>query len=274
MAKLGIITNNSSEVFQRAVINGVKQVAAAQGHEVIVYASADNEQYATHMMPEYKDLSGVLVIANAAANNVLDSLQHSGKPVSLVAHQVESLPVVMSNNVQGTAELVRHLVVSCGRRNLVYIRGLPDQNDGKEREQSFRHELLRYDLHVPESHFLRGDFSSEIATESLRAFLKTGERFDGVIAADYMMGVAAIHTLREAHVDIPGEVSVVGFGDDQAAEIAGLTTVAANITQLGACAARQIITQINGLQIRGVTMLSVQLVIRNSCGYKRIQGEA
>jgi DNA-binding LacI/PurR family transcriptional regulator len=213
-------------------------------------------------------LEGMMVIANAAADQLLCELHESRMPISLVSHRIPgtSIPVVMSNNAQGIAELVKHLVVNCGRRELAFLRGLTDQNDAREREAAFRRELLRYSLRVPESRFVRGEFSAEVAAEAIGELIQRGERFDGLIVSDYVMAIAAVKILRAAGISVPEDVSVVGFGDAPEAEAAGLTTVAAAITELGMCAARQLIAQINGLRISGMTTLSVRLAIRETCG--------
>ncbi len=91
-----------------------------------------------------------------------------------------------------------------------------------------------------------------------------GIAFDGILAADYVMGIAAVETLRRAGIAVPDAVSVAGFGDDAVAEQAGMTTVTASVNELGRCAARQVISQINGAQISGVTMLNVRLVVRDT----------
>lgn len=263
---LGILTNNQHDIFQRGVLTGVQQVAAQHGYAVKVFAADSDQRFAHDMAPEYADVSGLLVIANVADDDLLRRLSKAGKPISLISHQVSDapIPVVMSNNTQGIAELVRHLVVDRQRRDLVFIRGLTDQLDSQEREVTFREELIRHNLYIPESRFLRGEFMPRVANQSVQALIDSGEHFDAIIAADYQMGIAAVETLRGAGIAVPGEVAVVGFGDNIEAEEAGLTTVAASITEIGACAARQLISQIQGLRISGVTVLSVRLVIRQT----------
>ena len=159
----------------------------------------------------------------------------------------------------------------CGRSQLVFVGGIPEQSDSVLRETAFRRELLRHNISLPENHFLRGDFSPEVAVEAMRAFLRAGNRCDGIIAADYMMAIAIIDDLGAQGIDVPGQVSVVGFGDAPAAEQAGLTTVAANVRELGRRAAHQLIGQIQGLTMRGVTTLSVELMIRQTCGCQAVQ---
>ncbi len=276
MSKLGVITNNQHEVFQRAVIAGIRQVAAQHGYAVVVDSCAEDPENPRGITLDPTDVAVILVIANVAPEPYLLNLHRMGKPLSLVSHQAAhiAIPSVMSNNDQGIVELVKHLVTRCHRRDLVFIRGLMDQNDGRQREIVFRQELMRYNLRVPETHFLRGDFSPLVAAESVRALLDSGDFFDAVIASDYVMGIAALDVLRAGGIAVPQDVSVVGFGDAPEAESAGLTTVAASVGELGACAARQLLSQIKGLRISGVTMLSVQLIVRETCGYKLAEASA
>ncbi|MCC7449839.1 MAG: substrate-binding domain-containing protein [Anaerolineae bacterium] len=268
MNRLGVITNNQQEVFQRGVIAGIQQVASEHGYSVTIDSYAEDPAHPKPITLNPSDVDGVLAIANAAPDDLLRTLYRMGKPVSLVSHQSPDLPipVVLSNNTQGIAELVRHLVTRCTRRDLVFIRGLMDQRDGRQREAAFQQELLRYNLRVPEHRFLRGDFSPAVAADSLRRLIAAGDRFDGIVVSDYVMAIAAVDVLRTAGINVPGDVSVVGFGDDTEAEMAGLTTVAANITELGGCAARQLISQIKGLRISGVTLINVRLIPRQTCG--------
>ncbi len=248
-------------VYQSAVIAGIESVTTEQGYEMRLFAGDERD----HVL-ETPDLSGVLVVVNTASDALLGTIKRAGLPISLIAHQVPHLPipVVMSNNPEGIAALMQHLVVKCKCRAPVFVRGLIVQNDAIERERAFRQELIHYHLRVPESHYLRGDFEPDIAADSIRQFVASGISFDAVVVSDYMMAIAVTQALRAAGCAVPGQVSVVGFGDAPEAEAAGLTTVAANILELGASAARQLISQINGVQITGVTMLGVRLVVRET----------
>ncbi len=84
-------------------------------------------------------MAGVLVLADAAPVDLLRAMYESGTPLSLVSHLVPELPIpsVLTDNTQGMAELVKHVVENCRRCKLVYIRGVPTQRDSIEREASF-----------------------------------------------------------------------------------------------------------------------------------------
>jgi LacI family transcriptional regulator len=259
--KVGVIANNQTEIFQRLLIAGVREIAEERGHTLKIHAV--NEAGA----PEKPtDVDGLLVIANPVPDDFLEEVYQQGLPISLISHEVPGLPIptLMFNHAQGIELLTRHLVVGCGRRQLVFVRGISEQRDAQQREAAFRREIMRYQLDVPEHLFIRGDFDPDIAADSMKKFLASQEPFDGVLAADYVMAAAAVQVLQEYGIQVPRDVSVVGFGDAPEAMVAGITTVAADVQELGRRAARQLLSQMNGLRIRGITTLSVALVVRNT----------
>ncbi|MBC8171871.1 MAG: substrate-binding domain-containing protein [Anaerolineae bacterium] len=170
----------------------------------------------------------------------------------------------MPNNRQGIQVLMQHLIVTCGRTLPIFIQGDARQSDGLLREMAFRNELLRYNLRLPDSYLLRGDFEPRIAAEATMQFLQTGQHFDSVLAADFQMGVAALDVLRAQGRRVPQEIVLVGFGDGPEAAVAGMTIVAADVIELGRRGARQLLGQMNGLRIQGLTLLSTELIIRDT----------
>lgn len=264
---LGVITNNQHNVFQRNVIAGIRDIVTPQGYAVEVDSYAEDPAHPRPIALDVAAMAGVLVVADAAPRDLLEDMVAAEVPVVLISHRVPDLPIptVGLDNAQGIAELVKHVVLQCGRRELAFIDGLMSQRDAIERHAAFCQEQLRYNLRVPPSRYLRGDFSGEVAAASVQALLDSGEAFDAIVAADYLMAMAAVDVLRAAGVRVPEDVCVVGFGDAPEAEAAGLTTVAADIVEQGRRAARQLLSLIDGRHTRGVTVLSVRLMVRDTC---------
>lgn len=262
--KIGVITNDETSVFQREVITGIRQAADACGYDVVVDSIAPDE--AANPRPVALDmaaLDGVLVIANILDDDVLREMHSSGKPLSLVSHRVSgtAIPAVMPDNAGGIEMLVNYLV-GRGKRRIVFIQGDMNQNDGRERTIAFQRHLMRHDIDINNELFLRGDFTPRIAEQSLREFLAQGIEFDAVTGADYLMAITAMSVLREQGIQ---PMCVVGFGDGPEASQAGLTTIGVDVEKIGMRAARQLIGQIEGLHISGVTLLSTNIVERESC---------
>ncbi len=260
-----IFTNFPGAVFQRDVIAGAREVFDSRGYEVVVLEFPTPPTDLADLQLDANVVGG-LVITAVLPDALLTALHESGVPLSLVSHQIAGsrIPGVMPNNRQGITLLMEHLVVTHHRRKLVFIQGDMTQNDGIQRYTAFQQEAMRYNLTVPPEFVLRGDFSVDTAAESLHRFLATQPDFDAVIASDYLMAEAAVNLIRATGQRIPEDVAVAGFGDGPEAAQAGLTTVAADVMELGRRGARQLIGQIQGLRIRGLTLLSPELIERET----------
>lgn len=257
-----VFTNDPNGAFQSDVLRGIAEIAQESSHslEVITFDKNRDEP------PSVRGLSAVCVIANALHDDLIRDLYHSSVPLSLVAHRVPDLPapVVMSNNAQGIDTLMRYLVEQRGRRRCLFIRGRDDQIDGQERMRAYRHALLRCGLPILPETFLDGAFDVSTAAQSMQAYLEQSTDFDAVLSADYLMALAVWKVLREAGIAVPDQVALVGYGDGSDAEAAGLTTCAADVVDLGRCAARQVFMQIRGARISGVTSVNTRLIIRQT----------
>lgn len=261
MSTIGIITNDKRQVFQRGIIAGVGDIAK-DNYTIEV-------DYPRNRLPVSLDidaLDGLLVIANILSHDELKALYDSGKPITFVSHQDAELPIpaVIQNNTDGITKLVDYIVRDSERSQIVYISGDMNQHDGIQREELFQRGLMQYDMIVPEDYTLQGDFNPVTAATSMLEFLESGKPFDAVIAADYLMACAVLDVMRLFDVNIPQDVSVVGFGDGLEAEDMGLTVVGGDVVELGRRAARQLLGQIDGMHMAGVTRLNTELIVRDS----------
>ncbi len=263
---INIFTNFPSAVFQRDVIAGAREIFDQRSYPVTVIEMPEAPKQLNTMLRRDASLAGGLVITAVLPDKFLMHLYERGIPLSLVGHQIPGgrIPGVMTNNRQGIAMLMEHLVVAHGRQRPVFIQGDMAQNDGIQRHLAFEQEAMRYNLHVPAEFILRGDFSAEMAAKSVQNFLARHPDFDALVASDYLMAEAAMKVIKASGRRIPQDVAVVGFGDGPEAAQAGLTTVAADVTELGRRGARQLIGQIEGLRIRGLTLLSTELIERET----------
>lgn len=263
---LGVITNLPDEVFQRDVIEGARQTAEQRGYAVRVLTLTEMPRDFDALLQAVPALNGALVVANILSDAQLATLHQSGLALSLVSHHVPSLPVpgVVSNNRQGITMLMQHLLVDCERTRPAFIRGDMHQNDAVQRAAAIEQEMMRYHLRLLPENIIDGEFIPEIASERFYQYLKAEPNFDSVVAADYLMANAALEALSARGYRVPQEIAVVGFGDGAEAEAVGLTTVAADIVGLGRQGTRQLLGQIDGLQIQGLTMMSTHLVVRRT----------
>jgi LacI family transcriptional regulator len=83
--------------------------------------------------------------------------------------------------------------------------------------------------------------------------------------------MGAVYAIRAAGLSVPDEIAVVGFDDVFVAAYTSppLTTVRVPAYGLGWTAAEALISLIEGEQDVSSVLLETELVIRDSCGFKR-----
>jgi DNA-binding LacI/PurR family transcriptional regulator len=174
---------------------------------------------------------------------------------------------VGSDNFQGSYAATQHLI-RLGRRNIAFLGTASSQYpEFMQRYRGYSRALK--DAGILAHRALQVDaISTERSGYSAACGLLDGEaRFDGVVAASDLIAMGALHALQESHIDVPGQVAIVGFDDIPAATLTNppLTTVAQDTRLAGEMLVEAVLQQIRNEPVEA-KLLPTRLVVRQSCG--------
>jgi LacI family transcriptional regulator len=112
---------------------------------------------------------------------------------------------------------------------------------------------------------LTGNFLEESGLVAMGRFLAGGGRCTAVFAANDQMALGARMALFNHGLDVPGDVSLVGFDDQPVSRytIPPLTTVSQPTADLGRSAARAMLSLLDGKPV-DLPEFSARLVLRQS----------
>ncbi len=175
--------------------------------------------------------------------------------------------VVGCDNVAGGRAVTEHLI-GRGRRAIAFLgtvtTGSPEFLD---RYRGYASALEAAGLH--KSLTLQADAISteEDGHDAAVRLIRRGAGFDAIVAASDLIAIGAIRALKEAGIDVPGQVAVTGFDDILAAGFANppLTTVA----QDSRAAGERLVDTLLGLiraEPQDSVVLPARLVVRASSG--------
>ncbi len=171
------------------------------------------------------------------------------------------------DNYGGACAMVEHLV-QCGHRRIAFVAGPPNNFDADERLRGYRDALAKQrPKQAPQ--VLQGDFSEESGYRAGLDVSRLDPRPDAVFAANDMMAIGCLFALKEAGLDVPGDIALAGFDDIPIARFVSppLTTVRVRIADLGAQALERLASVIDGRsQPRLARELECSLVARQSSG--------
>jgi DNA-binding LacI/PurR family transcriptional regulator len=164
----------------------------------------------------------------------------------------------------------RHLL-ALGRRRMAHISG-PALSPAVLRKRGFTAELRSSGIEIGPELMPRGDFEIEGGRAAMKKLLMISRRPDAVFAANDPMAIGAVYACREAGLEVPGDVSIIGAGNIEGPHHPNpfLTTIDWARVELGRRAAELLISAIRGERPEAAEIvLNPELLVRQSTAARR-----
>jgi LacI family transcriptional regulator len=271
---LGLVISDIANPFFPELVKSIEAAAYEQGYDVVLSNTNYDAERTSHYVRRFieRKVAGVAVMTSEMDKSLIDELARREVPVVFLDSGEAGLH--MSNLRVGYAEGIKQAIlhlVELGHRNVAFICGLPHLHSAKRRLEAFQQTMRTVLPDAPEQIY-QGDFRMEggrrAALEILAAELPTA-----VIAANDLMAFGAISEFRRAGLNVPSDISVVGFDDIAFSPLIEppLTTVNLPLGELGKMAVEALVTTISSPTQHGIELpISTRLVIRNSTAAARI----
>lgn len=212
---------------------------------------------------------GTLLILPSETKAELRQLQQRGAPFVVIdpSHPLdEGIPVVAAANWSGARVATEHLI-SLGHRRIGLITGTRDGCASVDRTAGYYSALLAASLPMSPELVREGNFCLEGGTEAAEALLNLPDPPTAIFALNDNMAIGVLRTAHERGLQVPRDLSVVGFDDIDIASVAipPLTTVAQPLQEMGRLAVTLLYRQIDGQALEAQRVeLSTRLVVRDS----------
>jgi LacI family repressor for deo operon, udp, cdd, tsx, nupC, and nupG len=197
-----------------------------------------------------------------------ECLAGAGRPPVITACEWLNapLPSVRVDNAEGAGLAVRHLV-DMGHRAIGHITGPGGNVLTVTRRAGYEAAMRAADLPLRRDWIFDGDFGMDSGAFAATRWMALDDRPTSVFCASDEMAVGFMGALQHAGVDVPGQVSVIGFDNIEVAAhlTPALTTIRQPRSLIGARAAQLLIAMIDdGAMIGPTVTLPVELIRRNS----------
>lgn len=257
--------------FFHEVLVGLKDGIGAEGYDLLLFASErPGNGYGDHAYLKrcrHHDVDGAVLMGVDTEDDELRRLLRSELPCVGVDVELSGTctSYVMSDNVTAATAAVRHLH-GLGHRRIATITGLLDKKPGIDRLRGYREECQRLGLGYRDEYVAYGDFYVESGQQAAARLLALPEPPTAIFAASDMMAMGVYRAAAEAGLEVPRDLSVVGFDDIQLAQHVHppLTTLAQQKARLGVEAARALLRQIEGAESATPVTLPAELAVRGS----------
>lgn len=174
---------------------------------------------------------------------------------------------VGSMNDQGGEMATQHLL-KLGRTQIAFIgEADSDSPEFQQRYEGYARTLKATGLPVRSELHIDSDNHEDSGFNAMSRLLDSGEPFDSVFAASDLIAIGAMKCLRKSGIEVPRQVSIVGFDDIPAASYSSpsLTTVRQDTRVAAKIMVKKLISMINGKPVK-TRLLPMSLAVRGSCG--------
>lgn len=244
---VGVVLPDLHGEFFSEFVRGMDREASRRGYVLLLSNIHDESEQAANALRAMRGrVDGLIVMAPHLSAAMLQSALPPTLPSLFIngPEEIDDRPTVRLDNVAAMEAMIAHLVAG-GRTRILHVAGPEGNVDARERVEGYRAAMAR---HAPgvEPVVLAGDFSEEAGEAAARTIRDNAIACDAVFAANDMMAIGCLQTLRNAGVDVPGEIAVAGFDDVPLARYLGLTTVRVRIADMGARAIERLIDILEG----------------------------
>ena len=248
---IGMLVPDLTDPFFPPIVRGIEDELGRSGYTLIL-ANTDNDaarEGAVTASMLARQIDG-LIVATARLDVASPVWADKESTPLVLVNQWEpdhDVPWVIPGDRNGVRDVMDHLV-GLGHRRIAHVSGPKKLSTGKSRYDAYRNEFrrLRLGQHT-QLVTVATQFSIEAGAKACRELLDRGVDFTAIFAANDLVAIGCLETLSEAGVNVPAEVSLVGFNDMLLVDKLNpaLTTVHVPKYEMGVTAARLLLDGIN-----------------------------
>ncbi|MFM1954007.1 MAG: hypothetical protein RL118_198 [Actinomycetota bacterium] len=265
---IGVLTLDSPLFGPTSMLHAIQVAARFRGYRVVLTSVAEIGNQALKKgieELENSNVDGIVVIAPRSAST--DEPLRVSARVPLVFRECndnENYSLVDLDQRLAAAKAV-DMLTALGHRQIAHVAGPEDWLVAERRREGWLMALKKVEA-MPAGE-ARGDWSPDSGYRATKALLTNGSTFTALFCANDAMAFGALQALREAGLEVPGAVSVLGFDNtaESAYAMPPLTTVAQDFDEVGRELIEQLLRHVDGeaARVRKV-MLTAELIERGS----------
>jgi LacI family transcriptional regulator len=214
-------------------LRGIENTLAESDYELIIYnvETVQRRDICMHEIPRRERADGVIIIALSPRNEDIPYLALVDVPIILVDANhpsLQRLNRVIINDVDGGKKATQHLI-DLGHRRIGFISDFLETpfnfTSNRDRYTGYREALEAAGIPFFPEYHRQGDHGMNEGLILAREMLALPQPPTAIFAASDTQAMGVLLAARELGINIPANLSVIGYDDIEIAEFLGLTTI-------------------------------------------------
>jgi DNA-binding LacI/PurR family transcriptional regulator len=251
-------------------LRGVESTLAESEYDLTVFnvETTARRDACFQDVPRRERVDGVLVISLAPFDQDVVRFSAAGVPVVLVDARHPALSRVITDDVCGGQLATQHLL-DLGHQRIAYISDLLDSpfnfTSSRDRYQGYCQALKDAAIPLRPEYYRQGEHGRYEARRMAAELLALPDPPTAIFVSSDTQALGVLQAARDAGLDMPQDLSVVGYDDVEMAEYLGLTTVRQQLFESGVRGVELLLKALDSPPSEPVCdILPVELIVRNT----------
>ena len=256
-----------SDPFFLELLAGVGEAARERGCDLLMshISPANHDELSAALNTSRAD--GVIFLGQSSLHSAFNRLVDADHRFVVWGAELpeQDYCSIGSDNISGGRRATLHLA-RLGRKRIVFLGDL-DPPEAMQRHRGYLDALAQAGLEVDVELITPAHFEVESAEAAVDALIRRGLDFDGVVAASDQIALGAVRALLHAAIDVPGQVSVIGFDNVPFSRYSrpALSTIAQDTMKAGRLMVSKLLDH-GGATAGRSERVPTELIVRETCG--------
>lgn len=253
-------------------LRGIEAALAGSAYNLVVFnvETVARRDACLHDIPRRDRCDALIIISLAPRAAESEFLRNADVPVVFVDTLAPGLPSVVIDDIAG-GRLAAQCLIELGHRRIGFVGDSLEEvaafNFTSSRDRFIGYQQALHEAGLPpcadyERHGIHGRYEARMLAREL---LQLPEPPTAIFAASDTQAMGVLEAARDMGLDVPTQLSVIGFDDIDVAEYLGLSTVRQPLFESGARSVDLLLNQLNGhASSADVVILPIELKLRGT----------
>ena len=215
---IGVLVPNVSSMLSNEILNGIEEYAHTNGYSVLTsytYSDAERVMKSLKTFNEQR-VDGLIFVSDFFLPEYYEYIRDREMPVVLTATESPDYPLsfIKVDDFKAAYDAVSYLI-SKGHENIGMISANPEVHPsaaGKSRLEGYKKALQDAHLDIDDKRIVFCDgFTFSIGRSKFKELIKNAPTTTAIFASSDDLAVGALNMAYELGVQIPQEVSIIGY---------------------------------------------------------------
>lgn len=269
---LGLMVSETVEPFFPQILQTFENLSFEHNYEILLSSISRERrrmEAAVRRMIERR-VEGLAVLSSEKETALIELFRGQTLPIAVLDHEPPGplLKTVSIDYKHGVREAVQHLA-ALGHARIALITGPARLKTAAARTIAFQECMKEIDLEIPRDLLVEGGHTLESGMKALSVIAALPERPSAVLCSNDMTAIGVMRRAFELGLNVPRDLSVVGFDDNHLAQFATppLTTVQVSYADIANAAFKAPLKSVedrSNESSREVSAIQSNLVLRRS----------